>query len=295
MRFMQEVKDGYISFKGYKIFYRIFGKASSQKHPLLILHGGPGSMHNYLLGLSGLAGERQIIFYDQLGCGKSDIPTDKSIYHIPLFVEELATIRKALKLSKVHILGHSWGGMLAIEYLLTEPKGVVSTILASSMISLPLYQDEVEKLKRALPGNIYKIMKTHEAESTTLSKQYVKAYAVYRLHHLYNGGKLPKKYVSADGIKGDAVYKKLWGVSEAYANGELKKWDRINDLHKLNIPILITSGQHDELTPRQANITHDHIPNSQIKIFSNGTHLVHIEQEKLYLQAVSDFLASTEK
>jgi proline-specific peptidase len=282
--------DGYMPFKGYKTYYRVFGSPKSTKPPLLVLHGGPGSAHNYLLGLNALTQTgRQVIYYDQLGCGKSDQPDDESLWQIPLFIEEVVAIRNTLNLKKIHLLGHSWGGMLAIEYLLTQPKGIKSAILASPMISMPLYQTEVDKLKRALPGDTYAIMKKHEENGTTASKEYAKAYELYGKHYLFSGSKFPEKY-SSHGTEGDSVYKKMWGVSEAYGNGTMKDWDKIEQLPKIKVPCLITSGQYDELTPWQAGIAGNQIPHSQIKIFTNGTHLVHIEQEELYLQTVAEFL-----
>jgi len=288
------MKEGYVPFKGYRTYYQIFGKENSRKTPLLVLHGGPGSAHNYLLGLAALAkDDRQVIFYDQLGCGKSDHPDNDSLWQIPLFVEEVTVIRKALDLDKIHLLGHSWGGMLAIEYLLTKPNGIQSAVLASPMISMPLYNAEVEKLKKVLPGDTYKILRTHELAGTTSSEQYAQAYNVYKKYYLFRGNEFPAKY-SAPNRNGDDVYSKMWGVSEAYGNGTMKNWDRIKQLHNILVPTLITSGQYDELTPWQAGVARNHIPNSQLKIFTNGSHLVHIEQEQLYLEELADFLKSTE-
>src|SRR5438067_923211 len=118
---MLPIKEGYIPFRGYKTYYKIVGQKSAGKLPLLVLSGGPGSPHNYLLDLKWLAKSgRQVIFYDQLGCGLSDDPKDESLWSIDLYIDEINTIRQKLKLPDIHLLGHSWGGMLAIEYLLTK-------------------------------------------------------------------------------------------------------------------------------------------------------------------------------
>src|ERR1700693_2452427 len=169
---MLKVKDGYIDFKGYKTYYKIVG-APSRLSPLLVLHGGPGSAHNYLLGLSEVVKTgRQVVFYDQLGGGKSDHPVNDSLWKIQLFIDEVNTVRKSLDLPSVHLFGHSWGGMLAIDYLLTRPKGIKSLVLASSMISMPLYQKEVEKIKQILPPKVYANLKKHEQAGTTDSLEY---------------------------------------------------------------------------------------------------------------------------
>ncbi len=165
---MTSTKTGFVSFGSHKTHYKIMGRPGG-KSPLLVLHGGPGSGHNYLLGLAELArgGNRQVIFYDQLGCGLSDRPDDESLWTIQTFVDELKKVREHLGLKNIHLLGHSWGGMLAIEYLLTQPMGISSAILASTMVSMPLYLAEVEKLKAALDPQVYSSLKKHEEAGTT--------------------------------------------------------------------------------------------------------------------------------
>ena len=101
--------------------------------PLLTLHGGPGAGHDYLEPLEALAGDRPVVFFDQLGCGRSEQPDDHALWHIERFVEEVAAVRAALGLERIHLLGHSWGGWLAIEYMLGKPPGVESLILACSL------------------------------------------------------------------------------------------------------------------------------------------------------------------
>jgi proline-specific peptidase len=290
-----QVTDGYMPFRGYKTYYKIVGMKQSDKLPLLILHGGPGGAHNYMLPLATLADNRQIIFYDQLGCGKSSRPDDMSLWTIQTFLDELAMIREHLSLPEIHLLGHSWGGMLAIEYLLTNPEGVKSVILASSMVSMPLYQKEAEKLKADLPGNLPQVMLTHEKNGTTDSEEYRKAYAEYHDRHLWRGGKWPEKYDNPKGTDGDDAYHKMWGLNEACANGDLKDWDRLDRLSEIKIPALITSGQYDELTPEQAALTHDAIAGSKLRIFTAGSHCVHIEREKEYVSAVQSFLKTVDE
>ena len=115
--------EGTIPFKGYQIWYRIVGsKEDTGKFPLLCLHGGPGAGYDYLESLDDMASTgRRVIFYDQLGCGNSDQPDAPSLWTADLFVEEVAAIRHSLGLKETHILGQSWGGMLAMAYALTKP------------------------------------------------------------------------------------------------------------------------------------------------------------------------------
>ncbi len=289
---MVKIVDGFMPFIGYKTYYKIIGKPKSKKTPVLVLHGGPGSPHRYLLGLSELAKSgRQVIFYDQLGGGKSSRPLNNSIWSFELFINELDSIRNHLKLDEVILYGHSWGGMLAAEYLCAnDPKGVEKVILASAMISIPLYRKEVEILKKALPPDVYKTFKKHEKAGTTNSDAYQKAMKVYNSRHIFKLDNLPAHLQSPPGSFGTSAYEKLWGPSEAFPNGALKNWSRLDDLYKVTIPTLVISGQYDELTPAQAIVTCNNLPNSSIEIITGGTHFAHVEYPDAYLEALTNFI-----
>lgn len=133
------VKEDFISFQGYRIWYRIvYSQKKSYRLPLLCLHGGPGFTWDSFEPLEAItATGRDIIFYDQLGCGNSDDPQNPSMYTVNLYVDEIGVVRRALGLDHVHILGHSWGGMLAMEYALTQPLGLASLILTDTGASTP--------------------------------------------------------------------------------------------------------------------------------------------------------------
>jgi proline-specific peptidase len=128
------VSEGFVSFGGFRSWYRVVGDLSQPrgpaKLPLLVLHGGPGGPSDYLEPLEELADiGRPIVFYDQVGCGNSDQPNDPSLWSVELFLDELSTVRQELGLDRIHLLGHSWGGMLAMQYALTQPVGLASLIL----------------------------------------------------------------------------------------------------------------------------------------------------------------------
>ena len=291
---MAQLRDGYLQIGPHRTYYKIAGPDNPSKPPLLTLHGGPGGGHNYLLSLAALATDRQVIFYDQLGCGLSDQPEDELLWTVATFIDELAAVREQLGLDRIHLLVQSWGGMLAIDYLLTEPAGVLSVILASSMISLPLYQEEVEKLKLDLPPEVYAVMTKHEQAGTTSEKEYWEQFAMFDQRHIYRGEVYPVEYRTPKGGFGASCYHSMWGASEAYADGSLRDWDRIAELSRIRVPTLITSGQYDELTPRQALIAHRQIAGSRIEIFTAASHCVHHERPEEYNQVVAEFLSSVE-
>ena len=126
------VEEGRIPFRGHETWYRSVGEGPGV--PLLRLHGGPGSTHVGLTALEPLADERRVVLYDQLGSVNSSKPSDPSLWTVELFVDEVGAVREALGLERVHVFGNSWGGMLAMEYALTRPPGLVSLVLGTGQL-----------------------------------------------------------------------------------------------------------------------------------------------------------------
>ena len=154
--------EGYCTFRGMRTWYRVCGELAGDTVPLVVLHGGPGLSSSYVSSLEGLAPERPVVRYDQLGCGRSDRPDDAALWRVETYVEELDALRRELGLDRIHLLGHSWGGQLALEYLLTRPKGVASLVLASSLFSTDVFTDECRRLRRTLPGHVQRTMQRFE-------------------------------------------------------------------------------------------------------------------------------------
>jgi proline-specific peptidases, Bacillus coagulans-type subfamily len=142
-----KIIEGYMPFEGFKTYYRIVGECEEGKKPLLLLHGGPGSTHNYLEVLDKVAETgRQVIMYDQIGCGKSFIEGHSELFNAEIWLKELISLRKYLGLDEIHLLGQSWGGMLAIRYALEyKPKGIRSYILSSTLPSAKLWEREQKR------------------------------------------------------------------------------------------------------------------------------------------------------
>src|SRR5260370_19964134 len=161
------------------------GGADDENIPLLALHGGPGVRYDYMENVADLAsGTRRVILYDQLGCGRSDKPDDTSLWRVDRFVEELGIVRRELGLDQVHLLGQSWGGMLAIEYALTQPRGLVSLILASTLSSMPMWTAEANRLRNELPPEGHATLLRHAAAGTTDDPEYQQAMLVFYERHV---------------------------------------------------------------------------------------------------------------
>ena len=287
-----KIEEGKINVAGYQIWYRRVGNGGI---PLLTLHGGPGAGHDYLEPLERLATDRSVIFYDQLGCGKSDQPDDRSLWQIERFVAEVNTVRQSLGLEQIHLLGQSWGGWLAIEYMLSQPQGVVSLILASTSASLPQFVAETTRLKAELPLEIYQTLQRYEAMGDYHHPDYEAAVLEFYKRHVCRLDPWPEPLLhTIANLNGNAVYETMNGPNEFIVIGNLKNWDRTDRLGEISVPTLITVGRYDELTPTCAETLHRGIPNSRLVIFEESAHLAHLEEPDRYRQVVADFMVEIE-
>ncbi len=285
--------EGYVDVPGGKVWYQIVG--SGKATPLLILHGGPGATSYYLKPLEQLADERPVIFYDQLGCGRSDRPTDQSLWTIERFVEELVQVRAALGLERVHILGHSWGTMLAADYMLTRPSGVLSLILASPALSTTRWLEDANALRAALPNATQDILHRHEEAGTTDSEEYAAATMEFYKQYLCRLDPWPAELKEAFANFGENVYTTMWGPSEFYSTGNLRNYDRTNRLNEISVPTLFTCGRYDEATPEATAWYQSLLPGSKLAVFEKSAHMTMLEEPELYAQVVRDFLRQVEQ
>lgn len=290
------VQEGFVPVDGYRVWYRIVGGGSDHEgFPLLVLHGGPGVPHDYLENLEALASEtRRVVFYDQLGCGNSDHPDDPSLCRVSRFADELATVRRELGLDQVHILGQSWGGMLAIEYALRQPEGLVSLILANTLSSMPMWIAEANRLREELPPEVNATLLRHEEAGTTDDLAYQDAMNVFYARHVCRVIPMPE-FVQRAFDKTGFVYNYMNGPSEFHVIGVIKDWDRTDRLSEIHVPTLIISGRYDESTPLINEVLHRGIVGSEWVLLENSSHLAHVEEPELYMQTVQVFLNRVEE
>jgi proline iminopeptidase len=281
--------EGYIEITGGKVWYEIFNK-ETKNTPVIILHGGPGSSCYSLQGLKALSDDRPVIFYDQLGCGKSERPTDTSLWHIDRFVEELGQVRKALGLDEVHILGHSWGTTLAAAYCLTQPGGIESVIFSSPCLSAPLWEkDQVSNLKK-LPKEIQDTIKKCEEEGTTDSSEFKEATEVFNKNFVCRLDPYPENLKNGSHLRNPEVYNIMWGPSEFSVKGNLKSFDCTQQLKEITVPTLFTCGRFDEATPESTEYYSRLTPQSKFHVFENSAHMPYVEEPEEFLRVVSEFL-----
>ena len=288
--------EGTVEFRGYHTWYQIVGDfpAPSGKLPVVILHGGPGFPHDYLQDLTGLADRgRPVVFYDQLGCGRSDHPDDPSLWVIDTFVDELAALRDALGLERVHLLGHSWGGWLALEYALGQPPGLAGLVLASTCASLRAFAAETRRLKQQLPADVQQIIDRHEADGTTDDDAYMEAAMAYYTQWVCRREPFPDHVMASFMNSSEAVYGTMQGP-EWNVTGNLKDWDVTSRLGELYLPVLVTSGRYDEMTPTLIQPLVQGIRGAESVVFENSAHLAMVEEPGRFLEVIESFLTRAE-
>lgn len=289
----KHAREGYVDVPGGRVWYQVMGEGAGI--PLITLHGGPGSTHWGLEPLQALADERPVVFYDQLGCGKSDRPGDLNLWRTKRFVKELHALRAALGLDSTHILGHSWGTMLAADYYLAHPEGIASLIMSSPCISIARWLEDCAEYRRQLPAGVQAILDRHEKADTTDSDEYKKATEEFNKRHVNRLDPMPEAMKRGRQERGTIVYETMWGPNEFYMTGNLAGYDRSPDLHRISVPTLFSCGRVDEATPKTTEWYSSLTPGSEFVVYENSAHMPHWEETERYISVVRDFLRRAEK
>jgi len=298
------VREGKVPFRfgdeTAETWYRIDGELRPDDPdapvPLVTLHGGPGATHDYLLALTDLAGERAVVFYDQIGNGRSTHYEGRNgdFWTVDLFVRELHNLVDALEIAgRHHVLGSSWGGFLAQEYAFTHPPGLRSLVLTDTAASFPDFVTEANRLRGELPPDVEATLKRHEDAGTTDDPEYEEACMVFYQRHLCRLDPFPPELVeSFEWIARDpTVYHTMNGPSEFHVIGSIRDWQSRDRLGEIDVPTLLTSGRYDEATPALQETLRDGIPNSEWVLFEESSHTPFVEERERYMQVVGAWLA----
>ncbi|MBY5568135.1 proline iminopeptidase-family hydrolase [Rhizobium leguminosarum] len=282
-----------IDVDGYRVVAYSFGTGIET---VFCLNGGPGLPCDYLREAHSCLIDKgyRVVAFDQLGTGASDRPDDLTLWTIGRYVEETETVRKALELGKVHMLGHSWGGWLAIEYALTYPENLKTLILEDTVADMPHLISELERLRAALGPETVSMMQKHEAQGTYNHPEYLAAITILNYRHVCRLPEWPAPVRRSLDDWNMAPYETMQGPNEFLYIGNLKDWNRISGLPRLTLPVLITTGEHDELTPACALRMKLALPNAELKVFANASHMPFYENPQDYYPALLDFLARHE-
>lgn len=289
-----KITEGYMPFMGYQTYYRIVGECTGNKKPLLLLHGGPGSTHNYFELLDELAEDgRAIISYDQLGCGNSYLDGHPELWCSETWDNELMALRKHLGLTELHLLGQSWGGMLAIEYLCDyKPDGIKSVILSSTLPSSQLWAHEQHRLISFMSREDQDAIARAEESGNFDDPDYLAANDRFMLLHCAGAVtedapeclRRPKK-------SGKEAYLYGWGPNEFTPSGSLANWEYREKIGNIQEPALIINGTNDLCTPLVAKTMYDAIPNSRWELFDGCRHMCFAEDTKKYCALLREWMA----
>jgi len=287
-------EEGFIDVPGGRVWYGIYG--TGDKTPILTVHGGPGVPHYYFLPfmkeLADAEG-RPVIFYDQLGSGRSDRVTDTSLYNVDRYIEELGDVVAGLGLKEFHLWGHSWGTQLGLLYAATQPAGLRSLILASPIIDIPTYRQDLFGLLAEEPQEVQDGINNNEPGS----KAYVAALNEFYADHLVTIDPFPdcwNKAFSAEQFGVDS-YSAMIGTDELNYTGVLMTRDDSGALDDVQAPIWFNCGGADLAIPERCEQYSSQVPGSVSNIFPGSSHAYFDEERPAYLTAFQDFLAGVEK
>ena len=292
-----KITEGYMPFEGFKTYYRIVGEGTEGKAPLVLLHGGPGSTHNYFEVLDKIAESgRQVIMYDQIGCGNSFVEGHPELFNADTWIKELIALREHLELDEIHLLGQSWGGMQAIWYALEyKPKGIKSYILSSTLSSASLWEIEQKRRISYMDEADQKALLDAVNTGDYSSKEY--SNALDKFMKMYCAGEVtendpeclrrPKK-------SGTEAYVVGWGHNEFSPSGTLAGYEFTDRLHEIEEPCLITSGAIDLCSPYIAKTMYDRIPNSKWELFQYSRHMPFVEENEKYIKVLTEWLEAND-
>lgn len=283
-------------FGGGETWYRVTGDLSSELTPLVVLHGGPGATHQYVLSLTELASDgRPVIHYDQIGCGQSTRFPDRGgeFFTVQLFLDELDEVLRSLGIAdRYHLLGQSWGGMLAAEHAITRPRGLRALVLSNSPAAMSLWSEGTLELRQQLPTDVRDTLIRHERDGTFDSAEYLAAQQVFYDRHVCRVVPAPEEVQRTfDALSADAtVYNVMNGPNEFTCVGTLRDWTVVDRLQHIQAPTLNISGEFDEATPVAVRPFAERIPNSTWTVISGASHMPFVENPTDYFEVVSQFL-----
>ena len=293
------VDEGFVDANGVLIYYTSMGKGD----PLVVVHGGPGASHDYFLPhLLPLMRHNRVIFIDERGSGKSQLLEDPAGYTVENMVEDVEAVRKALGLGKINLLGHSYGGVLALGYALKYQQNLSHLILGSTFASTSAMNQVFVRMKEKMAPELRERIDKMETEGLFgHGKDYEKgrytndymvaAWGEGYFPYLYQHRPDPNFDPAASGNTSWALYREMWGShGEFIIDGNLKSVEYTDRLPGIKVPTLITVGDHDECDPSLSQAMHEKIAGSKLVVLPDSGHMTFVDQPGTFLKAVDEFL-----
>lgn len=278
-----------IAVPGGRVVADLFGAGDET---VLLLNGGPGLPCDYLREAHSCLIDQgfRVVAFDQLGCGRADRPADPALWTIGRYVAEVEAVRQALDLGRVHLLGHSWGGWLGLDYAVTHPHALKSLILEDTVADMPASIAELERLRQALGPETVAMMQRHEAHGAYDHPEYKAAITILNYRHVCRLAEWPAPVMRSVGDWNMGPYGAMQGPNEFHYTGNLKNWSRLADLPSIEVPVLITCGQHDEFTPAGALKMKMALKDAELHVIPNASHMPFYENPDGYYPVLLRFL-----
>lgn len=259
---------------------------------LLVLHGGPGVPCDYVRDAHIAYADKgfRVVSFDQLGCGELDQPDDPSLWTVDRYIEEVETVRSTLELGQVVLLGHSWGGTLGVEYCLAYPQNVAAFIAVTIAFDQPLLQQGYIRKKQDLGAETVRMIALREAEGSTDHPEYQAAMTILKYRTMCRMETWPEPVLKSMQTVGPGPSRTMFGPFLYNCTGNLRNHNRNDDLHRLPMPVLMLTSEHDYILPEFVFASASLIPNARCVIFRNCAHMPFWEDPEAYHPVVTGFL-----
>jgi proline iminopeptidase len=276
---------------GGSIWYRVVGSGTAT--PVILVHGGPGFASYYMKSLEALSSDRRVVRYDQLGAGASDGLTDTTKMTIPHFVAELDSLRSHLGYDKVHLVGHSWGTILALEYYRAHPEHVTSLTLASPALDIPAWEKNARQLLTTISDSAQRAIRVREAEKKFDAPDYQNALMEFYGKYVWrrpDSANLDSTFKTLN----QAIYGYMQGPSEFTITGTLKRYDATPFLKDVKVPVLYTVGEFDEASPALVKRFSSMTPGSAYVVIPGAAHITEWDAPEAMNKAIREFLSDVD-
>ncbi len=279
--------SGFLDVAGGRVWYRSNGDQHTDRAPLLVLHGGPGMQHDYLLPLTALADHRRVIFYDQLDCGRSDHPGKPENWTFDRYLTEIEYLRQGLGLARLHLYGNSWGGSLAAVYAAARSAGLLSLTLAGPLIDTDRWVADNAAYCRAMPEPHRRLLL---GPAKLCDPDYQAAVDAFYRRHLCRLDPWPEIVRMTLDNGNIAVYQAMWGPAEFTSTGALRHFNATPLLSQIAVPTLFICGEYDESTPDACVDFASFVPQAEVAVIAEASHLAPVEQPAAYIARLRAFL-----
>jgi L-proline amide hydrolase len=294
--------EGHLERDGHRTWYRVVGDIDpgARRAPVVICHGGPGATHDYVAPIAELhRSGRACVLYDQLGNGRSDhLPdADPSFWTVDLLARELAALTEHLGIDgRYHVLGQSWGGMLGLVHALEHPPGLLSVVAADSPASIDDFVAGANELLETFPAEVVQTIRAGERTGETSTPEFQAAVMEFYKRHVCRLEPWPDEVVrSFDAMESDpTVYGTMNGPTEFTVIGTIAGFDISERLPEIDVPVLLASGEHDEVRPHVVANMHERLRDSEWVLFEDSSHMPHLEERERFLEVVEAFLERVE-